>query len=69
MSLLKIRHLMDRGLSVTQAVDRVVVVDENIPADEWAEIRGVSERAVQKNVDDSETILRSDKPALQEILK
>jgi|AntDeeMinimDraft_5_1070356.scaffolds.fasta_scaffold18381_3 hypothetical protein len=58
MSLLKVRYLMGRGLSLTQSVDRTIVRDEGIPTKDWAEIRGVSERAVLKNIEDADAILQ-----------
>lgn len=55
--MLKIMYLMQRGLSLTQAVDYHVVEDEGIPAEDWATVRGVTARAVSKNVEDSRDAL------------
>lgn len=42
-----------RNLSPTQAVDVMMVHDSGIPADEWANARNVTERAVTKNLADA----------------
>lgn len=57
MTMLKVMYLMQRGLSLTQAVDYAVVVDEGIPPEDWATVRDVTTRAVTKSVDEGRAIL------------
>lgn len=55
--MLKVMYLMHQGLSLTQAVDYTVVVDEDIPPEHWANVRGVTDRAVMKSVNDAKAML------------
>lgn len=50
MTMAKIMYLMQRGFSLTQAVDYTIVTDHSIPADAWADARSVTNRAIEKNV-------------------
>ena len=57
MSLLKVMYLMQRGLSVTRAVDYAVVEEEGIPAEDWATVRDVTPKAVRNSLREVEEVV------------
>jgi hypothetical protein len=53
MTFAKVLYLMQSGASLTQAVDYVAVEDVGLPAAAWADARDVTQRAVDKNVQET----------------
>lgn len=51
MTMLNVMRLMQRGLSLTQACDLLVVEGHGVDPEQWAEARDVTPRAVTKNVE------------------
>jgi len=54
MTLLRVMYLMQQGASLTQAVDHAVVEGEEIPPEQWADVRDVTERAITKSIEEAE---------------
>lgn len=52
-----ILYYLNMGLSPTQALDRFMVEDEGLPPEAFADARGVTARAVTKNLADADELL------------
>lgn len=67
MSLLKVMYLMQRGLSVTRAVDYCVVEEEGIPAEDWATVRDVTPKAVRNSLRQVEDVIGDEQDDEEEV--